>query len=473
MFCSNCGEKLPENVKFCPNCGTKVELPVVEAPEITAAVEEAEETLKEEVADITAPIPPVDAEELESPEVTSEIPLMEAAPAPEPVSEEATEEIPAEAPVSEEAPVEVPVEAPAPEPVPAAGPIPGPVPANAVSVTPVGKEPGKKKGKKGLIIALVAVAVIIAIAVIVPAAKKKSIEKKYAQAYDAYLSEDYETAAELFADLGDYEDAAALKEECDNAIIYAEATDLMNSGDYAGAEKLFDSISGYKDSEEQSWYCQNVELFNMANQFLDEEKYEDALLALEAVDLTIIPEAEVLMEYCRNTLQYNEACEYLEEGHKADAYEIFTDLGDFMDSQEKAENCLEPYPSNGEIYHNDKFKSNSVSLEIIGPTDSSRTYMKIYSGDTLVSKIFLDKNSRTKINLPAGTYTMKAAYGWGAWFGEEEMFGDAGSYSVLTFGSDETDVQLQDNYEYTLTLKTADNSGGDSVGNKTESREDF
>jgi len=30
MFCTNCGNQLPEEAKFCPNCGSKVEPPVEE-----------------------------------------------------------------------------------------------------------------------------------------------------------------------------------------------------------------------------------------------------------------------------------------------------------------------------------------------------------------------------------------------------------------------------------------------------------
>jgi hypothetical protein len=86
----------------------------------------------------------------------------------------------------------------------------------------------------------------------------------------------------------------------------------------------------------------------------------------------------------------------------------------------------------------------------------------------LVSTIFLTSNASITIDLPNGTYKIKAALG-NTWFGTEEMFGDEGTYSLLTFSGGAETIALADG-DWELTLGGVSNG---NVGSKSQSREGF
>ena len=114
MFCSNCGTQIPDGAMFCPGCGSSTGAPVQPAP---------------------VPAQPVQQ-------------VAQSAPAPQPVQQ-----------VAQSAPAPQPVQqvvqpTPAPQPVPVQPVQPAPVPQPA----PVKSK--KKKGKTGLIIAIISLLVI-------------------------------------------------------------------------------------------------------------------------------------------------------------------------------------------------------------------------------------------------------------------------------------------------------------------------
>lgn len=57
----------------------------------------------------------------------------------------------------------------------------------------------------------------------------------------------YEEAIAAFTELGDYEDSASKKLECENAIAYNEAISLIETRKYEEARLIFETISDYKD----------------------------------------------------------------------------------------------------------------------------------------------------------------------------------------------------------------------------------
>ena len=59
------------------------------------------------------------------------------------------------------------------------------------------------------------------------------------------------SALKAFEALGDYEDAAAMAENCNEAMLnlrYLAAIALYEAGDYDGAIAAFDELEGYEDS---------------------------------------------------------------------------------------------------------------------------------------------------------------------------------------------------------------------------------
>ncbi len=123
MFCSQCGNKLPDNAKFCARCGQRAMRAPVPEPVFEAPVPEPvfETPIPEPVFEAPVPEPVFEAP---MPEPVFEAPVPEPAveaPIPEPVFEAPVPEPAVEAPIPEpvfEAPVPEPaVEAPIPEPV--------------------------------------------------------------------------------------------------------------------------------------------------------------------------------------------------------------------------------------------------------------------------------------------------------------------------------------------------------------------
>ena len=217
MFCTNCGKKLQDEMKFCPYCGAPVlppavpkeepvvGEPVVEEPEAEEFVEEAvvEEPVIEEPAAagpaVEEPVsaePPIEEPTAEEPvisepviaeepaaaepaleEPTAEEPVISEPVIAEPIAEETVIEEPdvpepaagelSEEPISFETAAEEPIAEPAvEEPVVAEPAVEEPVIAEAASATPIITEPAAeeppKKKKTGLIAAIVAVLVIAA-----------------------------------------------------------------------------------------------------------------------------------------------------------------------------------------------------------------------------------------------------------------------------------------------------------------------
>jgi tetratricopeptide (TPR) repeat protein len=66
----------------------------------------------------------------------------------------------------------------------------------------------------------------------------------YKAAVKTMESGDYAAASAAFKALGDYEDSAALAQQCD----YLLATELYNSGDYAAALAAYEALGDYEDS---------------------------------------------------------------------------------------------------------------------------------------------------------------------------------------------------------------------------------
>lgn len=76
------------------------------------------------------------------------------------------------------------------------------------------------------------------------------------------------------------------------------------------------------------------------------------------------------------------------------------------------------------------------------------------------------------ISLPAGSNVFKEAYSDRDWFGAMEVFGSNGTYQRLKSSSLSDIFSLEENYEYTLTLQTADPSDKKST-RKTRRRRPY
>ncbi len=133
MFCTNCGNALPEGAKFCPNCGVRLAEPLVAEAEITGRID-MPETPAEAAAEVF--------ETAESEQLTEAVETFEEAASAEPVAAE-----PIAAPVEEPTPVEE----PAPEETVPAADEPPVEPVKAVPAESAAPEPAPvKAAPKGL-----------------------------------------------------------------------------------------------------------------------------------------------------------------------------------------------------------------------------------------------------------------------------------------------------------------------------------
>jgi len=74
----------------------------------------------------------------------------------------------------------------------------------------------------------------------------------YRDAIDLYNSGNYAKAAQMFAQLGEFEDSAKMETLCH----YWIAVDTMQSGDYAAAIPLLEAMNGYEDTAARITECQ-------------------------------------------------------------------------------------------------------------------------------------------------------------------------------------------------------------------------
>ena len=76
---------------------------------------------------------------------------------------------------------------------------------------------------------------------------------QYTEAQNLMAEESYTEAAEIFKELGDYEDSADQYNLC----LYNSGTALMNDKQYEEAAAVFEQISDYEDAAEQLAYCEH------------------------------------------------------------------------------------------------------------------------------------------------------------------------------------------------------------------------
>ncbi|MEA4870469.1 MAG: hypothetical protein VB062_07505 [Christensenella sp.] len=340
-------------------------------------------------------------------------------------------------------------------------------------------------------------------------------QRRYNEGVTQLEAGNYTEAQGIFADLGAFDDSAAMAEYSANMARYASALARFDEGDYSGAKDAFLALGAFRDAPEQAQACQNSLSYQNAENFFTAGQYAEAMAAFLALgefrdaaakadecdrmiktaqadalyaqgDFTAAlplyealssggdPEAAEKLAYCQGAIAYAEAESLLNAGKNYDAYLAFLAISDFDDASSRAENCIQPFPKTGELYHNEAYGTRSCSLTIRTPDDEiSHNFMKIYSeSGELVSTVAIASGASAKIWLPSGSYRMKNAYGE-EWFGEEDLFGDDGVYNLLKNGSGDNELfRLEKNYAYTLSLRTS-NGGGDDVNTESEDRGSF
>ena len=276
----------------------------------------------------------------------------------------------------------------------------------------------------------------------------------YNEAVNLMESGNFTEALTAFEALGDFRDSAELATECQQEIDYAIAVGYMEAGDYPTAAELFAELGTFRDSSTLAEECNNRIRYAEALALLDRNNYAEALIVLEPLVEIGFRDSAVLAQEAQNTITYAMAEEYYEEGLFYTAYNLFISLGNFRDSADRAEQCIQEHPSTGQLYRNQDFTGTAVELRIRTPSEDPRpTVVKIYTEDeVLVSTIFIRAGSSSTVRLPVNTYMIRIGYG-DNWFGEYEYFGDANAfYLTLQLEGGQT-YAFRRNFIYTLTIR--------------------
>ena len=486
MFCQNCGSPLKDGVKFCPNCGFKVPGARPAAPVPVAEEPAAPEPVAEEPA---APEPV--AEEPAVQEMIKETP---AAPIPASPETEPQPDVP------EPAKAEKPAKKNRLGLI--LGIAAGVLVLGAALVLLLVVLPEQKRVKRyneGVDFLeegsySEAQAVFAELGDYADSADLLAYADRgvaYDKAVAAMKRGNYRDAFNTFTNDPDFKDARKLRNRCQAHLDLEEATALYENGEYEQALLVLNELNEVDTENELraeaadlSGKCSNRMLFNEAKALYEQGEYQDAMDMFEQCSIADIEGADAIVAdcakqigyrkitelmnsgsyrealdllnseagegmedraahiaECKNRIAYADAEAALKSGHNYDAYIAFKALGGFEDAADRAKKCVVSLPKTSETYHNGAYKSSTVSLKIIPPSDGTNNYIKIYIVDggeqKLVSSIFIRSGGTFTVKMPAGTYIFKVAYGSGNWFGETDMFGDDGVYQRLKIsGSD-------------------------------------
>ncbi len=170
------------------------------------------------------------------------------------------------------------------------------------------------------------VAVILVIFAVIGLIAAKVIPAKlnaanYEKAATLATEKKYAEAAEVFAELGDYEDAEEKTLECR----YNNACALEAEKKYAEAKAIFAGLGDYEDSAAKKNSC----IYNEALLILDEGKFDEATEIFENLDG--YADSTTMIKEC----SYKKAVSLINSKDYNGAIAILTTLGDYSDSETK------------------------------------------------------------------------------------------------------------------------------------------
>lgn len=110
----------------------------------------------------------------------------------------------------------------------------------------------EKTRKKGVIIS---VGTIAALALLIVTLIVTAPHRYYKKACTAFEQGKYETAGDIFGDLGDFKDSPQRREECSRYTRYGMAKSTMEEGSYREAMDTFCELGDFEDAEELAVDC--------------------------------------------------------------------------------------------------------------------------------------------------------------------------------------------------------------------------
>jgi tetratricopeptide (TPR) repeat protein len=286
---------------------------------------------------------------------------------------------------------------------------------------------------------------------------------------ELYSHDDAVEAKQIFLSLGNFEDSADMAVLCQNRIDYDAADALETAGDFAAAQAAFESLGSYNNASERARFCSDTLDYQAASALMIQGDYAAAAEKMEAPAQSSFEDAGDKLELCNNKVAFAAAEQKLADGRNYEAYEAFSELGNFDNAFLRAEACILPTPKTGELYHNEKYNFSQTELTVYN-TNANESFLKLYSvnGD-LVCSFYIAAGSKATVRVPEGTYTLNQAYGT-RWFGLQDMFGDDGEYYRQIFG-DSYEFTMDSDYIYEIS--TRDTADGTHMNDDDTSRTAF
>lgn len=193
-----------------------------------------------------------------------------------------------------------------------------------VNATPTTDALPQRKRLQWLIVALPALLALAAIFIfaVLPALQSAAAYNKAQKLLD---SKDYEAAAQAFASLGHYNDAADMTLEAQ----YQQGIAFIEQGEYDKADTLFISLGDFSDSNVQAKEARYLKSLSL----LKQGSYDEAVLLLESL-ANYRDSDEVKLEAL-----YQKGLTLIANGQYDEAIDVFTPLGDYNDSENQITFC--------------------------------------------------------------------------------------------------------------------------------------
>lgn len=181
--------------------------------------------------------------------------------------------------------------------------------------------PKKHKMSVAPIIAIIAVIVAIIGIVAIKVVPAKINESNYTKANTLFAEKKYSEAAEIYGNLGDYEDSE------DKYLLarYSLACSLESEKKYDEAKEIFISLGNYEDSAGKVSSC----TYNSALAILEQGKYDEAIIVFKALD-GYADSANMI-----NECNYRKAISLIDAKDYPKAIELLTALDGYSDSTNK------------------------------------------------------------------------------------------------------------------------------------------
>ena len=185
---------------------------------------------------------------------------------------------------------------------------------------------------------------------------------------DAAQADDFDTAIAYYNKLNNKtEEVEAKLAKVIQRKNYSEAVAALEAGNLESAYAKFTAAGEYKDAVDQAG---KLDTYQKANAAMAEGKYQEA--RKEYIQLGTYLDSPTNLEVC-NAALYEEAAELKKNGDYAKAYELFTLISGYSDSNEITKQIRDDYKTAEELLKNGKYNEANAAFTALHNYSDSET----------------------------------------------------------------------------------------------------